>query len=83
MLTSQDPQVVIRTARQEWSCACYLRRHNHGPATAYGGALCQNVIRKGDRYPEYFGETPAYQSGHRFCSECRADQLGEMISDVR
>lgn len=31
---------------------------------------CNRRITAGSHYVEYFGETPAFQSGYRFCAEC-------------
>jgi hypothetical protein len=87
MLTSNDAQTIIRTARKEWRCDCHLSYHDHPGDQPFGtaghehGRWCPNVIRPGDRYPEYLGETPAFQSGHRFCPDCRKDQLGDWISE--
>ena len=79
MLTSNDPQTIIRTARKPWRCSCHLRAHHGG--TGDIGNFCQNVIAVGERYPEYVGEVAAFQSGARYCPDCRKDQLGDWISE--
>lgn len=82
MLTSNDNAVIIRTARRAHSCSCHLPAHRHtGPRTNTGTAWCPNVIKPGEQYPEYLGESPAYQSGHRYCPDCRKDQLGDWIAE--
>ena len=83
MLTSHDPQTVIRRARIAHRCDCHLSYHEHpgGQTTQTAGRWCPNVIQPGEQYPEYLGETPGYQSGHRFCPACRNDQLGDWISE--
>jgi len=84
LLTSNDPQTVIRTARKAYRCDCHLEAHAHLGGRPYPNTpwrWCPVTIRPGDRYPEYLGETSAFQSGHRFCPVCRKDQLGDWISD--
>ncbi len=79
MLTSNDPQTIIRTARVAHRCDCHLRQHHGGDDR--GGFGCENVIQAGEQYPEYLGESPSFQSGTRYCPECRKDQLGNWISE--
>lgn len=39
---------------------------------------CGRTIAAGERYAEYVGETPVYQSGHRYCLDgCADKQLAE------
>ena len=65
---------VYRTARQPWRCQCdgscgELTRDTSN-RTWCGNPACLGVIVPGDRYVEYLGETPAYQSGVRYCRPC-------------
>lgn len=81
-LTSNDGAVIIRTAARAHSCSCHLREHHHaGPRSGTGANFCDRLIRRGEVYPEYLGEAPAYQSGKRYCPDCRKDQLGDWISE--
>ena len=83
-LVSHDPQTVIRTARRTHRCDCHLPAHAHvgGHVSPSGSRFCPNVIQRGDRYPEYLGESPEFQSGKRYCPDCRKDQLGDWIEEV-
>lgn len=37
---------------------------------------CGAEIEKGESHLEYMGETPAYQSGHRYCWGCAESEWG-------
>lgn len=80
-LVSHDPQTIIRTARKAHRCDCHLAAHHGRNPAGDMGNFCQNVIQPGERYPEYLGESPGYQSGSRYCPDCRKDQLGDWISE--
>ena len=55
-----DSEFVVRRAAKSWQCA----------------SLCGVTINPGDRYLEYLGEAPAYQSGSRYCAICAVDVWG-------
>ena len=86
VLTSNDPQTIIRTARRPHGCDCHLRIHHHGgqpygtPGVPNPSHWCENIIEVGDVYPEYLGEVANFQSGSRYCPDCRKDHLGDWIS---
>ena len=93
MIESLDPQVIIRTARKVHVCDCAWHHTGHcieaGGDTASGESFCELLrlnphncdltIQPGDRYPEYMGEVPAYQSGSRYCPPCARVQIGRWV----
>lgn len=67
----------LRTARKQYRCCAPLRDENGRWIRRQQGAMpvqvpvrCHAEIRRGDRYVEYVGETPLYQSGDRYCLAC-------------
>lgn len=80
-LVSNDPQTIIRTARKAWRCDCHSIAHHGLNDKGDFGRFCENVIQPGDSYPEYLGESAAFQSGKRYCPDCRKDQLGDWITE--
>jgi hypothetical protein len=58
---------VYRRARRTYACDC------PGGSAPEPHCDCRGHIEPGDRYVEYFGETPAYQSGLRYCLPCGVD----------
>ena len=62
-----------RTARKEHNCK------GDGSASHRHAEDCPQTIQPGMGYVEYYGDTPAYQSGTRITAECyRRWWLGEM-----
>lgn len=59
------PECVERTARKHWECEGNGRGGYSPECLKTSGD-----INPGDRYVEYLGETPAYQSGSRHCLHC-------------
>jgi hypothetical protein len=53
-----------RTARKEHKCK------GDGSTSHRHAANCPLVIRAGEDYVEYYGDTPAYQSGSRITVPC-------------
>lgn len=53
---------IEREARQRWICT--------GDGALGFAERCTGIIEAGERYVEYLGETPAYQSGTRKCLAC-------------
>lgn len=65
-----DHTLVIRHARK--AHRCYRGRTG----------TCKTIfIAPGDRYVEYFGESPAFSSGHRYCWTCGKEVFGEWIKE--
>lgn len=75
---SHHPQVLIRTARKDHRCYC--NQHNREDRVEWH--WCEEVIHAGSKHPEYVGESPAYQSGHRYCPPCAKWQLGDWVEYV-
>lgn len=64
-----DGSVMVRRARKQHTCW-------GGHAKGVGRVRCQfgGVIAPKTVYIEYCGESPLYQSGHRYHVECAAEQ---------
>lgn len=63
---ASDNTIIIRKARKDWRCwGDGASKANHAPG-------CSTQILKGQKYVEYVGETPAYQSGSRHSMACAA-----------
>jgi hypothetical protein len=57
-----DTSVALyRVARKRWACNCPGNGHENCPHDD-----CAQEIAPGERYVEYLGEAPAYQSGSRY-----------------
>ena len=61
-----DGSVIVRRARKAHHCAGGHDGQKH--------TYCGRPIAKGMVYIEYLGESPAFQSGARYHSECAAQQ---------
>jgi hypothetical protein len=58
-----EGNAIFRTARKQYRCA------GNGGARPHSDG-CTSLIRPGDSYIEYVGETPAYQRGSTVCLPC-------------
>jgi hypothetical protein len=61
-----DGGVIVRRARKDWMC--------FGGHDGMKRTKCGKIIRKGDTYVEYVGETDAYSSGARYHVVCAQQQ---------
>jgi hypothetical protein len=77
MTTDSQPRFIdcciVRIARRKWTC----RGDGAVPPYTQFAPACQQTIHAGDRYLEYVGESPAYQSGTRHCWACALAFYGE------
>lgn len=54
----------------------YIAATIHARANPNYQPACRRVIHPGQRYFEYLGETPSYQSGTRYCATCALNVWG-------
>lgn len=67
--------VVLRIARKEHHCC--------GGHDGQQRTRCQEPILPGERYAEYYGASPAYQSGDRYHLLCASEQGLIELSGIR
>jgi|WetSurSiteA1Bulk_404760.scaffolds.fasta_scaffold479844_1 hypothetical protein len=74
---------VVRRARKDHRCRTMMKGGEEVRGWD-GGRLPHDhtpVIRRGDPYVEYMGESAAYESGSRYCSGCsRAAGLAREVA---
>jgi hypothetical protein len=61
---------AVRSARKPYRCRCAERNGIWVETNPDYRPDCLHEIAPGDTYFEYTGETPAYQSGVRYCVRC-------------